>query len=136
MKRHLSDLQIAAWMTGERTAGEQAHVRECAECGAEVARLESAVAAFRGSVREWSAGAAGRPSRARSRAPHALRLVFATALLAILAGVPLYRTAERQRQAAQARADALLLEQVDAGLARSVPAPMEPLLSLVSGDIR
>jgi len=131
MKRHLSDRQIASWMTGERTAGEEAHVRACAECGAEVARLESAVAAFRGSVREWSAGAA-----VRSSAPLALRLVFAIAMLAILAGVPIYRTVERQRRAERARADALLLEQVDAGLARPVPAPMEPLLTLVSGDIR
>lgn len=135
MKQHLSDRQIAAWMTGERTAEAEAHVRECAQCGAEVARLESAVAAFRGSVREWSAGVAGQ-SAVRSPAPRALRLVLATAMLAILAGVPIYRTVERQRQEEQARADALLLEQVDAGLARSVPAPMEPLLSLVSGDNR
>ena len=31
-----------------------------------------------------------------------------------------------------ARADALLLERVDSSLSRSVPEPMEPLLTLVS----
>jgi hypothetical protein len=53
----------------------------------------------------------------------------------VLAAVPIYRNAQdRQRQAEIARADALLLEQVDAEVSRAVPRPMEPLVKLVSWD--
>ena len=54
MNSHLSPEQISRWMMGERTPLEEQHVRECQLCAAEVAGFQSALAAFRGSVREWS----------------------------------------------------------------------------------
>ena len=63
-----------------------------------------------------------------------MRWVLVAAALLVLA-VPIYRNAQdRQRQAEIARADALLLEQVDAEVSRAVPRPMEPLVKLVSWD--
>lgn len=57
-----------------------------------------------------------------------LRWVAAAAMVLVLAAVGSYPTARQQRRAAeQARADALVLERVNAGLARPVPRAMAPL---------
>jgi hypothetical protein len=64
-----------------------------------------------------------------------VRWALVAAALLVLAAVPVYRNVQdRQRQAEIARADALLLEQVDAEVSRAVPRPMEPLVKLVSWD--
>jgi len=64
-----------------------------------------------------------------------LRWALVAAALLLLSAIPIYRNVQdRQRQAERARADALLLEQVDAEVSRAVPRPMEPLAKLVSWD--
>jgi hypothetical protein len=120
------------------------HVGEGPDGRPEPAELEDAIRWFRSSVHEWSrrvplGGWEPETAVRRSIAQPKRWAVIATTIattLVILAGVPIYRNVERQHAAEQAWADALLLEQVDAGLSRPVPAPMEPLLGLVSGDIR
>jgi hypothetical protein len=143
MSQHLSARQISLWMIGERAPQQEQHVRECPECGAELARLEASLALFRGSVRHWSDGqvrvprplAPTRGSRGYPARPLPVRWALVAAALLVLAAVPIYRNAQdRQRQAEMARADALLLEQVDAEVSRAVPRPMEPLVKLVSWD--
>jgi hypothetical protein len=143
MSQHLSARQISLWMVGERTPQQEQHVRECPECGAELARLEASLALFRGSVRHWSDRqvrvpghlAPTRRSRGYPARPRPLRWALVAAALLLLAAIPIYRNVQdRQRQAEMARADALLLEQVDAEVSRAVPRPMEPLAKLVSWD--
>jgi hypothetical protein len=143
MSPHLSSRQISRWMTGERTPQQELHVRECPECGAELARMEASLALFRGSVRHWSDGqrraeppAIGSLLTARRGfGMRPMRWALVAAALLVLAAVPVYRNAQdRQRRAEMARADALLLEQVDAEVSRAVPRPMEPLVKLVSWD--
>jgi hypothetical protein len=143
MSQHLSERQISLWMIGERTPQQEQHVRECPECGAELARLEASLALFRGSVRHWSDRQVRvpwplAPTRGSRRYParlRPLRWALVAAALLVLAVVPIYRNVQdRQRQAEMARADALLLEQVDAEVSRAVPRPMEPLVKLVSWD--
>ena len=143
MSRHLSSREVSQWMIGERTPQQEQHVRQCPECGAEVASMEAALALFRGSVRHWSDRqvrvprplAPTRGSRGYPARPLPLRWALLAAALLVLAAVPVYRNAQdRQRQAEAARADALLLEQVDAEVSRAVPRPMEPLVKLVSWD--
>jgi hypothetical protein len=143
MSQHLSSREISRWMIGERTPQQERHARECSECGAELARMEAALGLFRGSVRHWSDRqvrvprllAPTRGSRGYPARPLPVRWALAAAALLVLAAVPIYRNAqERQRQAEIARADALLLEQVDAEVSRAVPRPMEPLAKLVSWD--
>jgi anti-sigma factor RsiW len=143
MSQHLSSREVSQWMIGERTPQQEQHVRQCPECGAELARMEAALGLFRGSVRHWSdrqvrvfrpltptRGSRGYPAR-----PLPVRWALAAATLLLLAAVPIYRNVQvRQRQAEIARADALLLEQVDAEVSRAVPRPMEPLVKLVSWD--
>jgi hypothetical protein len=67
----------------------------------------------------------------RDRRANGLRLRWAAAAVVALAmaAVPAYENVlQRQRDAKQEKADALLLEQVNAGLSRSVPRAMTPLM--------
>ena len=63
MSQHLSSREVSQWMIGERTPQQEQHVCQCPECGAELARMEAALALFRGSVRHWSDGQAARAAR-------------------------------------------------------------------------
>lgn len=128
-------------MIAEPTVHEHEHVCQCPECAAKVAELESAIAQFRESVRDCGERY-GRPEiplpggvrRARRNfAARPSRWAPVAAALLLLAAIPIYTNSrDRRRQAEMARADAALLEQVDAGVSRAVPAPMEPLVELIS----
>ena len=64
-----------------------------------------------------------------------MRLAAVAALLLLAVLVPVYRgTHPAHLGAAIAQADAQLLEEVDAGVSRAVPEPMEPLLTLMAWD--
>ena len=67
----------------------------------------------------------------RDRVAKSFRLRWAAAaavLLLTLGAIPIYQNQQNKREAAQEQADTLLLEQINAGLSRSVPPAMEPLL--------
>jgi hypothetical protein len=57
--------------------------------------------------------------------------ILATAALALLVATPVYWIARQQRAAEQSTTDELLLERVNAGLSRTVPPSMEPLMQLI-----
>jgi hypothetical protein len=135
MNGHFSSEQVSRWMIGERADREEGHVRQCPECAARLAALESAIVLFRDSVRNsgelYGPPDLSLPSNAWSVRPS--RWASVAAALLLLAAIPIYTNSrDRRRQAEMARADAALLEQVDAGISRAVPAPMEPLVKLVS----
>lgn len=141
MNEHLKSAQIAQCIVGGASAAERQHSRECPQCAAELAELESSLSRFRDSVQAWSARqSASRPhawglaDALRPFPSHRLRLLLAMAAMVVLAVVPLYRGAmERQRRHAEmAREDAILMERVDDQISRSVPASMEPLAKLMS----
>jgi len=130
-------------MVGERDADEERHVCECSVCCAEVARLEGALKRFGGSVREWSAAQPGAQAPGAWRADRAarhwrarrLQWSLAAAALVVLAAIPVWKNARDRRIAEEAaRADAILMEQVDAQVSRTVPVTLEPLVSLVEWE--
>ena len=132
MNGHLSSEQVSRWMTGERTDREEEHVRLCPECAAQLAGLESAIALFRDSVRDCGE-MYDRPTFARGFGARRFRWASIAAALLLLAAIPFYTNSrDRRREAETARADTVLLEQVDTEISRAVPAPMEPLVKLVS----
>jgi len=136
MIQHLSAEQISQWLVGDRTPQLERHLAECPECRAELGQLETALAQFRGAMRDWS-GSAAAPAwqRPAARGPWFSwpRLVLAAAALCFLVALPVYWSARAREQAAEAaRADALLLERVDSSISRAVPEPMEPLVNLVT----
>jgi hypothetical protein len=130
MNSHLSLEEIYQWLSGERQDEVEDHFRECPACKVELQQFQNALAGFRSSL-EQSPVPAVSYSRVRQILP---RWILATAALALLVATPVYWNARQQRAAEQAKADELLLERIDAGLSRSVPASMEPLMQLISKE--
>lgn len=130
MNLHLSSEQICHWLAGRRGEEEQKHLHECAACQAELEQFQNALAEFRVSLEQCPVPAVSR-AHIGQRLP---RWVLATAALSLLVVAPVYWNARQQRAAEQAKADELLLERVQAGLSRSVPASMEPLMQLISRE--
>jgi len=95
---------------------------------------------FGESVRRWSDDRAAVPipdrpllrSESRAFRIRPLQWTLASAALITLIVIPLYRNTIHRHREAQTFEDTLLLEQVNAQLSRDVPAPMEPLMKLVS----
>lgn len=137
MNRHLSAEEISALLAGEELSGRRAagHLAECHECRAEVARLESLLLDFGTAARGLQTASpafrvpAGMPERRWMTLNRALAGALAAAALAV---VPVYRMQHRAPPVAQSFevTDAILLQQVDAQLARSIPGSMEPLVAL------
>ena len=143
MSAHLSSEQISRWMAGDRTPEASQHMRECAHCAAEAARLGALLGEFRSSVIAWSAvqkGAAApggwMPPGHRGRSARgALRWALAATALALMVTVPICKNAsDRRREAETFRADTRLWEEVNAQVSRPIPAPLEPLMKLVAWE--
>ncbi|MGA2183083.1 MAG: hypothetical protein ABSH47_08645 [Bryobacteraceae bacterium] len=137
MSRHLSSLEISEWAAGTRTPESENHLHECAECRGELTRLQGVFSEFRDSLRYWSAAQGGSAPRPvwLTESPlgaHRLRWALVAVTMVLLAAIPFYRSRVQQHQVDTNLEDAVLLEQIDAGVSRSIPAPMEPLTGLVS----
>jgi hypothetical protein len=134
MNSHLSSEEMHQWLSGDRADEVEEHFRECPACQTELHQLKNALTGFRNSLEECPAP----PVSWRPVRPNLPRWILATAALSMLVAAPVYWNARQQRAiqtaAEQARADELLLERIDAGLSRSVPASMEPLMQLISKD--
>ena len=130
MNSHLSSEQICHWIAGTRATEQERHLRDCPACRAEVDHFQGVLTGLRTSLEQEPVPAISY-SRARQILP---RWILATAALALLVATPVFWNARQQRAAEQAKADQLLLERVETGLSRAVPASMEPLVQLVSKE--
>jgi hypothetical protein len=134
MNRHLSSAQISEWVAGDHTTECEQHLRECAACSAELAVFESGLAVLGRSVRYWAAQQDFESQRSipdrgdigRNR----WRLAVVAAAAGALALLPVHWSRNAQREAQWAE-DAQLLSRVNAELARTVPATMQPLMDLM-----
>jgi len=134
MNSHLSLEEIHQWLSGERRDEVEEHFRECPACEAELHQFQKALAGFRSSL-EQSPVPPVSYLPVRGTLP---RWILATAAVLLLIATPMYWNARQQRAPHtaedQAKADELLLERIDAGLSRSVPTSMEPLMQLISKE--
>jgi hypothetical protein len=89
MSQHLSDEQISNWLIGERTADAEAHLRECAACRGEIARMEETFALFRESLPLRGS----EPSRDRRGAVRPIRIAVALAASILSAALLFLRPA-------------------------------------------
>jgi len=73
---------------------------------------------------------------AREHRSSGLRLRWAATAVVVmmLAAIPTYENVQKRQRLAEEKADALLLEQINAGLSRSVPRAMAPLLDWAPGN--
>jgi hypothetical protein len=131
---HLSEEHICKWLAGDRGTEDARHLLECPACQAELEKFQNMLAGFRTSLEQLPVPAVSY-GRVRQTLP---RWILATAALLLLTGAPVYWNARQQRASQptedQAKADELLLERINAGLSRSVPASMEPLMQLISKE--
>jgi hypothetical protein len=145
MSDHLTEQQIVDLVAGAATPAANRHVESCAACAAEVEQLAGAVEGFAAAVHRMPLRPAPRLDWADVNRfqpwPPAWRLAVA-ALALLLVAVPLMFhfqpgsgneiAALHQQQLERERADAALLEQVDAAVSRPVPQTIEPLVQLVA----
>jgi len=143
VKEHLSSQEITGVIAGQGTPEVQEHLLSCHACAEQVRRATEPLKMFAGALR--SLGEEMSPSRpfvpdgrrvASAWRGRPARLVLAAAALMMMVAAPVYRHEELKRQAALTAAqDEILLRQVESGISRSVPAPMEPLAKLMSNDV-
>jgi hypothetical protein len=131
---HLSSEQMSSWTLGERSPEVERHLQACHDCNQEIVRLQDGLLGFKHSVENW-AQQSSIPGIQIARPP-ARRLHWQWAAASVVAIsvvlLPLYLDMrEAQREAASAR-DSLLLTQINARLARTVPQSMEKLMELMN----
>jgi anti-sigma factor RsiW len=135
MISHLSSEQLSECIAGYPRPMVARHVEQCQACRAELARFREALGEFGGAVRTWSeeqahaaVAASARASAPRSwAASHQLAWALAIAAICVIASFLF----PRHRSEGVAARDAVLLNQVDAEVSRTVPSSMEPLMKLV-----
>jgi len=134
MNSHLTSEEISNWLAGESGQEADQHLGDCPACRAELDLLRNAFAGFRRSLEALPVPA---PHRIYRKDPLP-RWILAAAALSLLIAAPVYWNARQQPipqpTEDQAKADELLLERIQSGLSRSVPASMEPLMQLISND--
>jgi len=154
MMNHLSQDQLSMWILGRYTAEELRHGRECPLCRAELARFEAPVLAFRSAMRDWSDGESAPRIEEVSKLLRRPQSIFTTSwswvavglAMILLATVPIYKQQALMQRlatgseilplpvidaAADANADAMLMDEVSAHLSRTIPSSMERILVLI-----
>ena len=142
--RHVSSRELSEWILGQASEATRSHVRVCERCQNEAERMRDSLAVFGEAVREWSAARLN--PGFRLIAPHAERsrdgrmLLGWTAVAVVIAicfvAILLIPRASKHPAGSSGPGitDTVLLQQVDKEVSRTVPAPMEPLMRLVSWD--
>jgi hypothetical protein len=140
MTNHLSSEQISRLLAGDGTSEDVQHAGSCAECERELSRLRETLLAFSHSVQHWAEAQASTcipgneflRNRSSTWRMGPLRWALAAAAVIILIIVPLYKNAGNRYRETDSSEDAVLLEQVNAHLSRTVASPIEPFMQLLS----
>ena len=130
---HLSSDRISERILGEPNPEVEQHLQTCILCRDEIAAMQAGLGEFKSSVHEWAAQPTA-SMQITTISPRRVSWGWAAVTMSAvsLAVLPLYlnvRQAERQAENAQ---DSLLLNRVQAHLARPAPQPMERLMQLMS----
>jgi len=136
MSKHLTEDEIARCFAGQSTGAERQHIEECNACRTKLDHLGSSISLFRSAVRDHiDARVALHAPRiaVRPAATPVWRWALVAAVSAVLATVPFFITRPQQfinNASAPTDADTLMRE-VNLNLSRTLPAPMEPILTLI-----
>jgi hypothetical protein len=145
MNNHLTPEEFARCFLGGATSTELQHIMRCLECSAELDRFGNTISLFRGGVRSRVEDRVASETPAISPLPvaHAgirrlrLRWALVTAMAAVVV-VPFLTRNEKKSvviedTSTQTDPNALM-DSVNLHLARTIPAPMEPILALLPQD--
>ena len=143
MSDHLSEDQFAKCLIGGSTRAELQHIRECPQCSVELERFEKMLSLFRTAVRDRiDDRVACHPSEdtplgRREAGISTLRWAWVTAAIVALI-IPLFMSEKKppkiDEQVATETNPVAIMDRVDLHLSRTVPAPMEPMMSLIPSD--
>ena len=132
---HLSSEQVTEWALSQRDPEVERHLDDCRACRDELKQLQDSLRAFRQSVHDWAG--VPEPTAAHPRqmvGSFSWKWAGMTAVAATLALFPLYLDVRHAEREAEIARDSLLLDQVQAQLARTVPQSMEPLMQLMNEE--
>jgi len=142
MKQHLSHEQFSRCFLGTATIEERRHISDCCKCRQELESFATSVASLRSAIRgrvDAHAGAydATQPvfSPGFDRMPQ-VRWALASVAILLIGMLPLLTTlpAHNVHPATVATSPEALMNAINVHLSRTVPSPMEPMMSLVPGD--
>jgi hypothetical protein len=145
MNNHLSEEQFVQSFVGGATGEQRQHLLQCAECSARLASFGDTIAWLRQSLRETvEARVASTPEHimpvpapARFERAPKLQLALMTMAVLVVGFMPLLMKYPEWKTShstsAQITADALM-DSIDVHLSRTVPSPMEPIMSLIPND--
>jgi hypothetical protein len=143
MSDHLSEDQFAKCIVGRSARAELQHIRECRECSAELERFGKTLSLFRTVVRDRIDDrvafhpSVGTPFRRREAGISTLRWAWVTAAIVALV-IPLLMSENKQKtveeQVSTETNAVAIMDRVSLHLSRTVPAPMEPVMSLIPSE--
>jgi anti-sigma factor RsiW len=143
MSDHLSEDQFAKCIVGRSTRAELQHIRECPECSVELERFDKMLSLFRTAVRDRIDDRVAlhppdeTPLRRREAGISILRWAWVTAAIVALV-IPLFMSEKKPQkvdeQLSTETNPVAIMDRVNLHLSRTVPAPMEPMMSLIPSD--
>jgi hypothetical protein len=144
MSNHLSQDQFAKCAVAKPTKAELQHLKECAECSAELDGFGNTLSLFRSAIRHRIDDRVAlrplnvAPLRSAPTAFSNWRWAFVVAGFVVVVLFPFFMTEHipqetNNRQSTETSANALM-NRVNLHLSRTVPAPMEPLMELIPNE--
>ena len=139
MSHHLSEDQFEACILSHAGPAELAHINECPECRAEFERFRKSLSLFRSAIRDLADDRAALNSSivtAPLSSPGIPKwrwaLVVATFIVAI--AIPILVGETNPPKPTVQMSPEAVMERLNRHLARTMPAPMEPVMSLISSE--
>jgi len=144
MSNHLSQDQFAKCAFGRLARAELQHISECPECRAELDRFGNALSLFRSAIRHRidDRVALHTPGGTRLRPAETgmskWRWALVAAVVVVVVTLPFFMSENKPQEAViqpstETNPDALM-DRVNLHLSRTVPAPMEPMMSLIPSE--
>jgi anti-sigma factor RsiW len=146
MSNHLTEDQIAKCVAGQSTRAELKHLADCAECSAELERFGTMISTFSSAIRQRvdARVALQRPGGYEFSLPPTApgvplwRWALITAAMVVLVVIPFFTTPIRNKEVVEPRPTEMspdeVMDAINRHLSRTIPAPMEPILSLMPKD--
>jgi hypothetical protein len=140
MTKHLTEDQIARCFAGHSTNAERQHIQQCAECGGELDRLAGSISLFRTAIRDRidaRVAVQAETTVFEDQPPVPGTPIWKWAMVTVVAvlvvALPLFITRPQQfvDNASTTTDPDTLMREINVHLSRTMPAPMEPILTLI-----